>query len=109
MPYVQRDGSGTINGLFANPQPSFAEEYLPDDNPEVVAFLNQTPVMPPDANARIDAGIAAAVLTAAVAMRDAVHAIPHSGALPARFDALLIQMTVLADAFVAMLQAQAEP
>ena len=59
-----------------------------------------------DANARLDAGIAAAVATA-VAARDAVHAIPHSGAIPARFDALLIQMAVTTDAFVAMLQAQA--
>ena len=66
------------------------------------------PPSPPyvDANARLDAGIAAAVATA-VAARDAVHAIPHSGAIPARFDALLIQMAVTTDAFVAMLQAQA--
>lgn len=40
MPYVSRDESGNINGMFANKQPGFAEEYLPDDDPEVVAFLN---------------------------------------------------------------------
>jgi hypothetical protein len=39
MPYVQRDDEGNITGIFANPQPGFAEEYLPDDDPEVVAFL----------------------------------------------------------------------
>lgn len=40
MPYVSRDDSGKINGLYANPQPGFGEEYLPDDDPQVVAFLN---------------------------------------------------------------------
>jgi hypothetical protein len=40
MPYVSRDGSDSINGLYANLQPGFAEEYLPDDDPEVMAFLN---------------------------------------------------------------------
>lgn len=28
MPYVQRDESGNITGLFENPQPGFAEEWL---------------------------------------------------------------------------------
>ena len=41
MPYVQRDNDGNINGMFANPQPDFAEEYLPDDDPEVVTFLEK--------------------------------------------------------------------
>jgi hypothetical protein len=40
MPYVSRDDSGNINGLYANPQPGYAEEFLPDDDPEVVAFIN---------------------------------------------------------------------
>lgn len=40
MPYVSRDDNGNINGLYANLQPGFAEEYLPDDDPEVVAFFN---------------------------------------------------------------------
>ena len=39
MPYVQRDDEGNITGCFANPQPGFAEEYLPDDDAEVVDFL----------------------------------------------------------------------
>lgn len=66
------------------------------------------PAPPPDASHRLDAGIAAAATTV-MAARDAIHLIPHSGALPARFDALLIQLDVLTDAFVAMLQAQADP
>ncbi len=36
MPYVSRE-NGAISGLFANLQPGFAEEFLPDDNAEVVA------------------------------------------------------------------------
>ena len=39
MPYVQYDGSKVI-GAFANPQPGFAEAFLPDDDPAVLAFLN---------------------------------------------------------------------
>lgn len=42
MPYVQRTG-GAISGVFANFQPGFAEEWLDDDHPEVVAYLS-----PPD-------------------------------------------------------------
>ena len=47
MPYVQRDDEGNITGCFANPQPGFAEEYLPDDNPEVVAFNEAQNAPPP--------------------------------------------------------------
>jgi hypothetical protein len=47
MPYVSRDGSDSINGLYANLQPGFAEEYLPDDDPDVVAFLESMALQPP--------------------------------------------------------------
>lgn len=47
MPYVSRGDNGKINGLYANLQPGYAEEFLPDDNPEVMAFLNPpTPIDP---------------------------------------------------------------
>jgi hypothetical protein len=39
MAYVSRAPGGKINGVYANPQPGFAEEELADDNSEVVAFL----------------------------------------------------------------------
>jgi hypothetical protein len=107
--WVERTGGGAIKGIYANKQPGYAEEQLPDDNPEVVAFRNPPPVPPlPDANARLDAGIAAA-LTEVIAARNAIHSIPHGGALPARFEILLTQLNVLTDAVVAMLQAQASP
>jgi hypothetical protein len=44
MPYVQRNIKAEITGVFANPQPGRAEEFLPDDNPEVVAFNKAHPV-----------------------------------------------------------------
>ena len=68
------------------------------------------PPSPPyvDANERIDAGVAAA-LTTVVAAAAAIHAIPHGGAVPARFEALLLQAAIISDAFLAMLQAQAAP
>lgn len=39
MPFVQRI-DGRVVGLYANPQESYAEEFLPDDNAEVIAYLN---------------------------------------------------------------------
>ena len=42
MPYVQRD-EGIIIGVYASQQQGYAEEFLPDDDAEVVAFLNPEP------------------------------------------------------------------
>lgn len=39
MPYVSRNGGGAISGLFANPQPGYAEELLADDAAEVLAYV----------------------------------------------------------------------
>lgn len=38
MRYVQRDKQGKVTGHFANPQEGYAEEALPDDHPDLVAF-----------------------------------------------------------------------
>jgi hypothetical protein len=38
MPYVQRDLNKKIIGTYANAQLGYAEEYLPDDNAEIVAL-----------------------------------------------------------------------
>ena len=40
MRYVERGIDGKVTGLYANPQPGYAEEELSDDSPEVVAYLN---------------------------------------------------------------------
>jgi hypothetical protein len=44
--YVERDASGAIRGVFACPQPGYAEEALHPDTPDVVAYLNPPP--PPE-------------------------------------------------------------
>jgi len=40
MVFVQRDEQGVINGIYAYICEGVAEEALPDDSPEIVAFLN---------------------------------------------------------------------
>lgn len=39
MPYVQRDAGGAIVGRFLNKQPGYAEEWLADDAPEILAIV----------------------------------------------------------------------
>ena len=43
MPYVQRDSKGSITAAHATIQPGRAEEELPDDNPELLAFYAMFP------------------------------------------------------------------
>ncbi len=38
MPYVERDGTLKVIGLYGSPQPGKAEELLRETDPEVVAF-----------------------------------------------------------------------
>lgn len=57
MPYVQRDAGGNIIGRFANRQPGYAEEFLQDDAPEIVALASADAVRA--ANAPILAQLAA--------------------------------------------------
>lgn len=45
MPYVQREDN-VIVGVFANLQPGFAEEWLEDDDTEVVGFLTPPSRLP---------------------------------------------------------------
>lgn len=45
--FVERDGSGSINGVYANLQPGRAEEEIAADHPSVLAYLN--PPWRPDA------------------------------------------------------------
>ena len=42
MPFVQRNEAGYVTGRFANSQPGFAEEYLPDDSPDLFAVEPST-------------------------------------------------------------------
>lgn len=43
MVYVQRNAAGRISGIFVNLQEIYADEELPDNNIEVVEFLNPSP------------------------------------------------------------------
>lgn len=49
MPYVQRDATGAISATFSNLQPAYAEEWLPDDDPDIAAYRHAL------ARARLDA------------------------------------------------------
>jgi len=46
MPYVQRDKSGNITGVYNMPQPGLADTFLAEDDPAVVAYRNLTVVSP---------------------------------------------------------------
>jgi hypothetical protein len=48
MPYVERR-DGKVIGLYANKQSGYAEEFLADNDAEIVAFLN-----PPPSNADVN-------------------------------------------------------
>lgn len=42
--YVQRNGEGAITGIYARPQPGYAEEAIASDHADVVAFLTPSSV-----------------------------------------------------------------
>ncbi|WP_051376929.1 hypothetical protein [Agrobacterium tumefaciens] len=46
MPYVERT-NGAITGAYAMLQSGYAEEFVADDNAELVAFLNREPPAQP--------------------------------------------------------------
>jgi hypothetical protein len=78
--------------------------------PDPAPVVPPPPPPPPpvkDANARIDAGVLAA-LDVAVAVRDAMQNIPDAFTA-ARVTAVKIQLDALTEALVAMLQAQKSP
>jgi len=41
MVWIERDTDGAIKGVYLNQQPGYAEEQLPRDDPEVVAFFER--------------------------------------------------------------------
>jgi len=51
MSYVERDSvSGAIKGVYRQFQTGYAEEELPDNHPDVVAFLAPKPIPPNGSN-----------------------------------------------------------
>lgn len=43
MPYVQRNDQGVITGVYNNLQEGYAEEWLVDDDPEVLNYFTPPP------------------------------------------------------------------
>ena len=43
MPYVYRDSGGKVKGTASHPPTDAPEEFLADDDPEVLAYLNPPP------------------------------------------------------------------
>jgi len=44
--WVERAVGGAVKGVYANRQPGYAEEELPDNDPEVVAFITARGAIP---------------------------------------------------------------
>ena len=53
MPFIRRDAQGAIDSLHR--RDDGAAEFLPDDHPDVRAFLGAGPVAPDEAFATLDA------------------------------------------------------
>lgn len=53
MPWVQRDRAKKVLGLYARQQVGIADEFLSDDNPEVLAFRAILDAPPPLPNEEI--------------------------------------------------------
>jgi hypothetical protein len=69
--FIERDEAGKIKGVYSQPQPGYAEEELPDDHPDVMAYLNP----PKDyAQLRREAYVAAGVTMEAIAEALIEHA-----------------------------------
>ena len=49
MPYVERNQDQKITGAFTAAQPGRAEEHLPEDHPDVVAFFTKPVISKEDA------------------------------------------------------------
>lgn len=47
MPFVERTKDGVVTGVYSCKQPGYAEEYLKDDHPDVVAYRGGVVVVPP--------------------------------------------------------------
>ncbi len=52
MPFVSRADGGIINGVFEQLQQGSAEEFLPDDDAELVAHVNASPRVTTSVSAR---------------------------------------------------------
>ncbi len=66
MPFVQRDSGGNINGTATVDQEGWGNEFLHDDDPEIVAHLNPPPEAPADT---VERGITSSPIIDALVQR----------------------------------------
>ena len=53
MPYIERDQTGKVKGVYHPMQSGYAEEFLPDDHADVIAFRAPKPALPDPMQARL--------------------------------------------------------
>jgi hypothetical protein len=87
--YVSRNQGGVINGVFAVLQPGFAEEFLPDNDPEVVTYLNPPKPVPAVIS---DRQFFQQLAVQGVITQDEAIAAVSTGTLPASMAALVSQL-----------------
>ncbi len=80
MPYVQRDETGKVNGVARWFTEGVAEEFLEDDDPQVVAYLSPSPSVPSSISRR--QFFQQAALNGIISQDEALAAVT-TGALPA--------------------------
>lgn len=88
MTFVQRNDSGKITGVYANPQLGYAEEELADDNEEVLAFLNPHPIVVSISRRQF---FQQAAIASIITEDEAVAAV-MSGTLPAAITAFIASL-----------------
>jgi hypothetical protein len=89
MPFVQRTSSGTVCGVFANAQPGYAEEYLADNDPAVISFLNPPPPVPVSIS---DRQFFQQLAAQDIISQDEALAAVRTGAIPAPLQQLISAM-----------------
>lgn len=88
MPYVERE-AGVVVGLNAHPIPVVAEEWLEDDDAEVLAFLNPPEAIPDEIS---DRQFFQQMATEGRITQDEALDAVGSGIIPAAMDALVEQL-----------------
>lgn len=101
MPYVQRDGHGAVSGVFANPQPGYAEEWLDAADAAIVAFFS-----PPTLTAQDIAAITAALQPGNPQRAIMLLAMQRTNAIGAAINAINVKIGLTGNDITTMTQQQ---